>query len=164
MNETPMPTVELEHGCPICRYSLEGLETLVCPECGVELDLDLISIVHNHDSIALTKTWATIGVVAWLIVGVMIWFFGAVLISLRQTYGGIQPTVYDIAGMWLRSLIIIAPIALLIGWACSNRRRLYHQLLKEPARKPKPLTRVVFVASIAIVIDLCVLFLIGSAI
>ena len=167
MDETDIDRIEClsKHvvECLICRYSLIGLEASVCPECGVTLDEDLIAVAHNHDSIALTKSWATVGVVAWLIVGGVIWLFGAVTISFRQAYGGVQPTAYDIAGMWFRVLFIIAPIALLIGWARSNRRRLYFRLLKDPAYKPKARARVIFVASIAIVLDLCVLLLMGSA-
>lgn len=149
--------------CPICRYSLVGLEALVCPECGVQIDNDLAAIIQNHDSIKLTRNWAIAGIFAWLVVGIVIWLFGALSIGFRSTYGGIQPTSYDIAGMWLRVLIIIAPIALLIDWTRSSRCRLYERMLKNPACKPKPLARVIFVAMIAIAIDSCLVLLILSA-
>ena len=149
MSEHEKTDWPIDMRCPCCRYSLAGLIGAVCPECGQELDEVVIREIDGAGGVVqMTRLWAAVGVLAWVGFGVVIWFFGYLTIGLRHTYGRIAPTPFDIAGLWLRVLFVIGPIALLIGWRQSARTRLYQKMLKYPDRSAGLSKRVVIVTSL----------------
>ena len=150
--------------CPQCRYSLMDLESSVCPECGIELDRPLIRMIEHQDgTIAATRLWSLLGAIAWIGVGGVIWIDGTVTLALRETYGGWIPTPFQIAGIYFRMMIIIAPIAILFGWWRWTRIRLYQRLMDNPQHAIRIPKRVLVFSLVAMVIDLGMFLLIASA-
>lgn len=78
-----------------------------------------------HDSITATKTWCTLGIVGWVIIGFGYWAYNMVLLTVLNNY---YPGTYGpnhFAGVWCRTAVVIAPIALSCSWYRHARRNIY---------------------------------------
>ncbi len=132
--------------CPICKYSLKDLdEDLPCPECGNEIDRDLISSPEMNDAIAVTRTWCTLGFIGWGIFAFGYWAYNMILM---QVMNGYYPGTYGpnhFAGIWLQTASVLAPFALCISWFRNARRMIYQHAIHRRGRRAKAPKRVILV-------------------
>jgi hypothetical protein len=128
--------------CPLCKYDQTGVQSHICPECGIEIDLEIMGNDLYHSSIHATKILCVLGICSWLFCGFGLWLLGMASIALAETYGGLIPSYRDYAGVWLRSMIVIAPIALLFGWYRSSADQIYSCTLRGVWKMPRVLYRV----------------------
>lgn len=132
--------------CPICRYSLKDLaDDAPCPECGTEIDRDLLTSPRMHDAIAVTKSWCTIGFIGWAIFAFGYWAYNMILMEVMNGY---YPGTYGInhfAGIWLQTASVLAPFALCISWFRNAKQIIYQHAIRRRSRKAKTPKRVILV-------------------
>jgi hypothetical protein len=104
------------------------------------------------------------GAVGWSILGVGFWFAGMIPIVLARAYGPSAPTNEDVIGAWMRPMIVLAPIALLLGWSRTMRPGIYHRALEHEDKRPFVPLRVQIVAFPAIVFGSLILILFLGAV
>lgn len=154
--------------CPLCAYSLKDLgENLPCPECGAEIDRDLLNSSEMHDAVVATRTWCTMGIIGWLLIAFGHWAYNMVLFAVMNgyypgTYGAIHH-----AAVWLSAGAVIAPIALCGSWHRHARRNIYRIASERSSLAVKTPKRVVAVSLPGIVLGvfgcLWIIALIGAA-
>jgi len=132
--------------CPICAYSLRDLgRDLPCPECGSVIDVEVLTSPEMHDAVAGAKTWCTIGMVAWAICGFAYWAGSMAHLSVINGY---YPGTYGpnhFAGVWCRTAVVIAPIALSASWFRNARRMIYRIAMERASPAAKTPRRVILV-------------------
>ena len=145
--------------CPCCRYVLDGLAGNVCPECGIEIEYGLLVSSEFADSLAITKTWCTLGVISWGIAGAGYWFLSMLQIWVLNGYYPGKYSVHDIAGVYLRSSFVVAPIALCFGWWRGSSRTIYTKAVGRESPRAKVPLRCVIVSLPGILLTTGGLFL-----
>ncbi|MCA9276778.1 MAG: hypothetical protein KDA29_12180 [Phycisphaerales bacterium] len=130
--------------CPICRYSLKDLAPdAPCPECGQDIDRDLFTSPEIQDAVTQTRAWCTLGIAAWALIAIAYWGMSTAMLSVLNSY---YPGVYGAnhyAGVWCRTAIVIAPIALSCSWHRHARRIIYRHASRRADRKPTLPKRVI---------------------
>lgn len=136
----------------MCRYSLEAFgDGRVCPECGVEVDFDLVQSTAFADAVTKTRAWCMAGLVCYPIVGFVYWFDLLIRIALKRSYGSGFIEACEYESFLFRVLVIIAPIALIWGWRRNASEIIYRRALRHPKRDPHMLVRACVVSVFAFV-------------
>ena len=151
--------------CPICNYSLKDLaQDAPCPECGQDIDRDLYTSPEIQDAVAATKTWCTMGIIAWIICAVGYWLLSMAMLNMSNFYFPGSIGTNDYIGVWLRTSIVIAPIALACRWWRRARRIIYTLAQKMNPERVRVPRRVIVVNLLGIVLLLgsCFLGIVAS--
>jgi hypothetical protein len=130
--------------CPICNYSLKDLaQDAPCPECGQDIDRDLYTSPEIQDAVAATKTWCFMGVIAWGLIALAYWALSMAMLTVMNGYYPGTFGANHYAGVWCRTAIAIAPIALACSWHRNARRIIYQHAMRRADRAPRTPKRVI---------------------
>lgn len=130
--------------CPICGYSLKDIDDdLPCPECGSEIDRDLLTSPEMHDAVRTTKIWCILAVIGWSIFGFGYLAYNMVSFSVKNFYhpGTYGPIHY--AAVWLTTGAMVALIVLSCLWYRHTRREIYRFAIRRSPSLAEPPKRVV---------------------
>lgn len=72
-----------------------------------------------------TKIWCVLGIIGWAIAGFGYWAYSMVTLSVMNNYFPGMYGANDFAGVWCRTAIVVAPIALSCVWFRHARRYVY---------------------------------------
>lgn len=141
--------------CPVCRYSLSQLPDVTnCPECGVEIDRQLIASHELDDTIGSVKGLCTLGIVGVLVFAFMYWASSMVMLSVMNMYYPGSVNSYQYAGVWMRTSFVIAPVAIMSSWHRQSRKNSYRSALKRSPRVAKIPKRVLLLTIPAMLIGM----------
>jgi len=62
--------------CPLCRYSLKDLaDDAPCPECGSQIDRELLSSPELRHTVNSAKDWSLSGILSWGVITLLLMLF-----------------------------------------------------------------------------------------
>lgn len=124
--------------CPICRYSLQGIpRNLPCPECGTEIEYEIVQSPFFRSAVLKTRVWCTAGSVGWAIFAIVWWIanlnVAGFVISMpdRQAF----EKHWEV---WCLSIAGALMSGYLLLWAVRARRLIYFKALKANNKPARP--------------------------
>lgn len=113
----------------------------MCPECGVEISVDLIERIHAGKALSVTRYWLFWGLIGWVVIAIHAVILGMILIShkrQRDPFTNVNDELISLAGI---AVLLLIPVPVLALW---HRRRfslIYQGAIRRASKRPRVLVR-----------------------